>query len=93
MKSLEVSEQNANHRVEEFKVEMESLTDRLKQVETRAENAEKLVKRLQKVVDNLEGMHIFLLQFYKYFFDDGCVQISHLVQKLVSSRFLFLNRF
>lgn len=56
MKSLEVSEEKANQRVEEFKREMKTLTVRLKEAENRAEQAEKSVKRLQKEVDRLEGM-------------------------------------
>lgn len=55
MKSLEVSEEKANQRVEEFKREMKTLTVRLKEAENRAESAEKQVKRLQKEVDRLEG--------------------------------------
>lgn len=55
MKSLEVSEEKANQRVEEFKREMKTLTVKLKEAEQRAEHAEKQVKRLQKEVDRLEG--------------------------------------
>lgn len=55
LKSLEVSEEKANQRVEEFKREMKTLTVRLKEAENRAESAEKQVKRLQKEVDRLEG--------------------------------------
>lgn len=55
LKSLEVSEEKANQRVEEFKREMKTLTVRLKEAENRAESAEKHVKRLQKEVDRLEG--------------------------------------
>lgn len=58
MKSLEVSEEKANQRVEEFKREMKTLTVRLKEAENRAEQAEKSVKRLQKEVDRLEGIVI-----------------------------------
>lgn len=63
MKSLEVSEEKANQRVEEFKREMKTLTVKLKEAEQRAEHAEKHVKRLQKEVDRLEGkrcLHISL---------------------------------
>lgn len=56
MKSLEVSEEKANQRVEEFKREMKTLSVKLKEAEQRAEHAEKHVKRLQKEVDRLEGM-------------------------------------
>lgn len=55
LKSLEVSEEKANQRVEEFKREMKTLTVKLKEAEQRAEHAEKHVKRLQKEVDRLEG--------------------------------------
>lgn len=55
---MEVSEEKANQRVEEFKREMKTLTVRLKEAENRAESAEKQVKRLQKEVDRLEGMCI-----------------------------------
>ena len=58
MKSLEVSEEKANQRVEEFKREMKTLTVKLKEAETRAEQAEKSVKRLQKEVDRLEGIFL-----------------------------------
>ena len=61
MKSLEVSEEKANQRVEEFKRQLKTLTGKLKQAEDRAEQAEKTVKKLQKEVDRLEGTfsHIF----------------------------------
>lgn len=52
---MEVSEEKANQRVEEFKREMKTLTVKLKEAEQRAEHAEKQVKRLQKEVDRLEG--------------------------------------
>lgn len=54
---MEVSEEKANQRVEEFKREMKTLTVKLKEAENRAENAEKSVKRLQKEVDRLEGTY------------------------------------
>lgn len=55
MKSLEVSEEKANQRVEEFKRQLKTLTGKLKEAENRAELAEKTVKKLQKEVDRLEG--------------------------------------
>nr|CAH7738528.1 unnamed protein product [Callosobruchus chinensis] len=48
LKSLEVSEEKANQRVEEFKKQLKSLTVKLKEAEARAEYAEKTVKKLQK---------------------------------------------
>lgn len=58
---MEVSEEKANQRVEEFKREMKVLTVKLKEAENRAENAEKSVKRLQKEVDRLEGIFFVVL--------------------------------
>lgn len=78
MKSLEVSEEKANQRVEEFKREMKTLAVRLKDSENRAENAEKSVKRLQKEVDRLEGMFKALLiySFINYSMQDStqCIE-------------------
>lgn len=60
---MEVSEEKANQRVEEFKREMKVLTVKLKEAENRAENAEKSVKRLQKEVDRLEGIICVVLNY------------------------------
>ena len=68
MKSLEVSEEKANQRVEEFKRQLKSLTLKLKEAENRAEFAEKTVKKLQKEVDRLEGMFLACFQFFFFFF-------------------------
>jgi multidrug resistance efflux pump len=57
LKSLEVSEEKANQRVEEFKRQLKTLTVKLKEAENRAELAEKTVKKLQKEVDRLEGIY------------------------------------
>jgi hypothetical protein len=73
---LEVSEEKANQRVEEFKRQLKSLTVKLKEAENRAELAEKTVKKLQKEVDRLEGRffgtdprHSFLsFYFFRIFF-------------------------
>jgi chromosome segregation ATPase len=61
LKSLEVSEEKANQRVEEFKRQLKSLTIKLKEAENRAEYAEKTVKKLQKEVDRLEGTSLWTL--------------------------------
>ena len=53
---MEVSEEKANQRVEEFKKQLKTLTSKLKEAEARAEYAEKTVKKLQKEVDRLEGI-------------------------------------
>ena len=66
MKSLEVSEEKANQRVEEFKRQLKSLTGKLKEAENRAELAEKTVKKLQKEVDRLEGMFLELCQTFTH---------------------------
>lgn len=69
---MEVSEEKANQRVEEFKREMKTLTVRLKEAENRAESAEKQVKRLQKEVDRLEGKLIPIVDLFRsihFFFD------------------------
>lgn len=77
MKSLEVSEEKANQRVEEFKREMKTLTVKLKEAEQRAEHAEKQVKRLQKEVDRLEG------QFDQFFIPKLCFLKLLLIDKNV----------
>jgi hypothetical protein len=63
LKSLEVSEEKANQRVEEFKRQLKTLTGKLKEAENRAELAEKTVKKLQKEVDRLEGIFLKMLLF------------------------------
>lgn len=60
LKSLEVSEEKANQRVEEFKKQLKTLTSKLKEAEARAEYAEKTVKKLQKEVDRLEGIPLLI---------------------------------
>lgn len=62
---MEVSEEKANQRVEEFKREMKTLSVKLKEAEQRAEHAEKQVKRLQKEVDRLEGNDIYVSFFFE----------------------------
>merc|ERR1712079_521393 len=54
LKSLEVSEEKANKREEDYKNQIKTLTSRLKQAEARAEFAEKSVLKLQHEVDRLE---------------------------------------
>ncbi|KAL7287529.1 hypothetical protein TKK_0018355 [Trichogramma kaykai] len=54
LKSLEVSEEKANQREEEYKNQIKTLTTRLKEAEARAEFAERSVQKLQKEVDRLE---------------------------------------
>ncbi|KAF7399286.1 hypothetical protein HZH68_007878 [Vespula germanica] len=54
VKSLEVSEEKANQRVEEFKVQLKSLKKKLKEAEKRAILAERTVKLLLKEVDTKE---------------------------------------
>lgn len=70
LKSLEVSEEKANQRVEEFKRQLKTLTVKHKEAEARAEFAEKTVKKLQKEVDRLEGkssdQYYYLFRFPLY---------------------------
>lgn len=73
---MEVSEEKANQRVEEFKREMKTLTVRLKEAENRAESAEKQVKRLQKEVDRLEG------KFYLYYFKFECYVMQNVLNAM-----------
>merc|ERR1719281_1784781 len=54
LKSLEVSEEKANQREENYKEQIKTLTSKLKQAEARAEFAERSVQKLQKEVDRLE---------------------------------------
>ncbi|CAL1689051.1 unnamed protein product [Lasius platythorax] len=54
VKSLEVSEEKANQRVEDFKVQLKSLKKKLKEAEKRAITAERTVKTLIKEVDMKE---------------------------------------
>ncbi|XP_011695044.1 PREDICTED: tropomyosin-2-like [Wasmannia auropunctata] len=54
VKSLEVSEEKANQRVEDFKMQLKSLKKKLKEAEKRAINAERMVKTLLKEVDMKE---------------------------------------
>lgn len=54
VKSLEVSEEKANQRVEDFKVQLKSLKKKLKEAEKRAISAERMVKALLKEVDMKE---------------------------------------
>ena len=68
LKSLEVSEEKANQRVEEFKRQLKSLTAKLKEAENRAELAEKTVKKLQKEVDRLEGTFFWTRSKCRLFF-------------------------
>lgn len=68
LKSLEVSEEKANQRVEEFKRQLKSLTIKLKEAENRAELAEKTVKKLQKEVDRLEGKSFWIISRLIFYF-------------------------
>merc|ERR1712209_321078 len=54
LRSLEVSEDEANKRESHYKEEIKRLTVKLKQSETRSEFAERSVLKLQKEVDRLE---------------------------------------
>ncbi|KRT81617.1 hypothetical protein AMK59_4961, partial [Oryctes borbonicus] len=65
LKSLEVSEEKANQREEEYKNQIKNLTTRLKEAEARAEFAERSVQKLQKEVDRLEDELVAEKERYK----------------------------
>lgn len=91
MKSLEVSEEKANQRVEEFKREMKTLSVKLKEAEQRAEHAEKHVKRLQKEVDRLEGMlkcYLIMKAFKKTEIFASLSKTNHTNEKKLETVFL-----
>ncbi|XP_077277600.1 tropomyosin [Temnothorax americanus] len=69
-KSLEVSEEKANQRVEEFKAQLKELKVRLKAAERRAITAEKTVKIFAKEVDKREDYLLKEKEKYKYICDD-----------------------
>ena len=60
LKSLEVAEEKANNREESYKVQIKTLTAKLKQAEARAEFSEISVQKLQKEVST----HFVLLMFF-----------------------------
>ncbi|MDK0835632.1 tropomyosin, partial [Clostridium perfringens] len=70
LKSLEVSEEKANQREEEYKNQIKTLTTRLKEAEARAEFAERSVQKLQKEVDRLEDELVAEKEKYKDIGDD-----------------------
>ncbi|CAH2016149.1 unnamed protein product [Acanthoscelides obtectus] len=70
LKSLEVSEEKANQREEEYKNQIKNLTTRLKEAEARAEFAERSVQKLQKEVDRLEDELVAEKERYKEIGDD-----------------------
>jgi Tropomyosin len=79
---LEVSEEKANQRVEEFKRQLKTLTVKLKEAENRAELAEKTVKKLQKEVDRLEGIYTLPIASVRLCVSE--TQISSLFSALTS---------
>ncbi|XP_011883529.1 PREDICTED: tropomyosin-2-like [Vollenhovia emeryi] len=69
-KSLEVSEEKANQRVEEFKEQLKELKVKLKAAEKRAIIAEKTVKIFTKEMDKREDYLLKEKEKYKYICDD-----------------------
>lgn len=53
LKALEVAEEKAQQREEEYKKQIKILTDRLKSAESRAEYGEKTVQKLNLRIDNI----------------------------------------
>jgi len=78
LKSLEVSEEKARQREDEFKEQIKSMTARLKQAEARAEFAERSVQKLQKEVDRLEDELVNEKEKYKSISDELDVTFSEL---------------
>ncbi|KOC66151.1 Tropomyosin-2 [Habropoda laboriosa] len=70
LKSLEVSEEKANQRVEEFKTQLKELKMKLKTAEKRAIIAEKMVKVFSKELDAREDFLFREKEKYKYICDD-----------------------
>ncbi|KZC09244.1 PREDICTED: tropomyosin-2-like [Dufourea novaeangliae] len=70
LKSLEVSEEKANQRVEEFKLQLKELKAKLKTAEKRAIIAEKMVKVFSKELDAREDFLFREKEKYKYICDD-----------------------
>jgi len=78
LKSLEVSEEKARQREDEFKEQIKGMTTRLKQAEARAEFAERSVQKLQKEVDRLEDELVNEKEKYKSISDELDVTFSEL---------------
>ncbi|MDK0841581.1 tropomyosin, partial [Clostridium perfringens] len=81
LKSLEVSEEKANQREEEYKNQIKTLTTRLKEAEARAEFAERSVQKLQKEVDRLEDELVAEKEKYKDIGDDLDTAFVELILK------------
>ncbi|CAG14352.1 unnamed protein product, partial [Tetraodon nigroviridis] len=56
LKSLEAQAEKYSEKEDKFEEEIKVLTDKLKEAETRAEFAERTVTKLEKSIDDLEGM-------------------------------------
>jgi tropomyosin-1 len=78
LKSLEVSEEKANEREEDYKLQIKNLNKRLKTAEARAEFAERSVQKLQKEVDRLEDELVNEKEKYKSITDELDVTFSEL---------------
>jgi tropomyosin-1 len=78
LKSLEVSEEKANQREEEYKQQIKMLSTRLKEAEARAEFAERSVQKLQKEVDRLEDELVNEKEKYKSITDELDTTFSEL---------------
>ncbi|RXN25137.1 tropomyosin alpha-1 chain-like isoform X1 [Labeo rohita] len=56
LKSLEAQSDKYSEKEDKYEEEIKALTDKLKEVETRAEFAERTVAKLEKTIDDLEGI-------------------------------------
>ncbi|KAH0548690.1 hypothetical protein KQX54_000950 [Cotesia glomerata] len=79
LKSLEVSEEKATQREENFEGQVKILDSQLKEAEARAEFAERSVQKLQKEVDRLEDELVHEKEKYKYICDDLDLTFTELV--------------
>jgi chromosome segregation ATPase len=70
LKSLEVSEEKATLKEEEYSVTLKQVDQRLQEAEARAEFAERSVQKLQKEVDRLEDELVAEKERYKEIGDD-----------------------
>ncbi|KAK9729267.1 Tropomyosin [Popillia japonica] len=96
LKSLEVSEEKANQREEEYKNQIKNLTTRLKEAEARAEFAERSVQKLQKEVDRLEDELVAEKERYKEIGDDldtAFVELIFTSQENIDPRTTFIILF
>ncbi|CAH2016153.1 unnamed protein product [Acanthoscelides obtectus] len=70
LKSLEVSEEKATRKEDEYSITLKQMEQQLREAEARAEFAERSVQKLQKEVDRLEDELVAEKERYKEIGDD-----------------------